>query len=77
MPEWGCPVVDLAAWFIRCGSARARGIPAIQGSQRLEAVQIGYGRTVLMAVLFLVLGPWVMHGTPQLFAAGCRFLRRQ
>ncbi|MCT0219631.1 divalent metal cation transporter [Synechococcus sp. CS-1329] len=72
-----CPL-DLAAWsslwiFARREDSGHRGSRA-----ELEAdFNLGYAATVLMAVLFLVLGAWVMHGTGRSFSpAGARFAQQ-
>ncbi|WP_259722769.1 MULTISPECIES: NRAMP family divalent metal transporter [unclassified Synechococcus] len=72
-----CPL-DLAAWSSLWIFARSED-SGHQGSQaELEAdFNIGYGATVLMAVLFLVLGAWVMHGTGRSFSpAGAVFAQQ-
>jgi len=54
-----------------------RGFPASKAAQRSWSdFKHRYGATVLMAVLFLVLGAWgdARH-RPQLFAGRCVFLR--
>ncbi len=72
-----CPL-DLAAWsslwiFARREDSGHRGSRA-----ELEAdFNIGYGATVVTAVLFLLLGAWVMHGTGRSFSpAGAVFARQ-
>jgi len=72
-----CPL-DLAAWsslwiFARREDSGHRGSRA-----ELEAdFNLGYGATVVMAVLFLVLGAWVMHGTGRSFSpAGSVFAQQ-
>ncbi|WP_323246547.1 NRAMP family divalent metal transporter [Synechococcus sp. CCY9202] len=72
-----CPL-DLAAWsslwiFARQDDSGHRGSRA-----EVEAdFNLGYLLTVAMAVLFLLLGAWVMHGTGQAFSpSGARFAQQ-
>ncbi|MFL2672175.1 MAG: NRAMP family divalent metal transporter [Prochlorococcaceae cyanobacterium] len=69
-----CPL-DLSAWTSLWIYAREQD--SGHKSSRTEVVadfNIGYAATVLMAVLFLVLGAWVMHGTGTEFSqAGAAF----
>ncbi|WP_259721488.1 hypothetical protein [Synechococcus sp. CS-1328] len=72
-----CPL-DLAAWsslwiFARQDDSGHRGSRA-----EVEAdFNLGYLLTVAMAVLFLLLGAWVMHGTGQTFSpSGARFAQQ-
>ena len=64
-----CPL-DLAAWSSLWIHAREED-SGHRGSQaEVEAdFNLGYLATVLMAVLFLLLGAWVMHGTGKQFSA--------
>jgi Mn2+/Fe2+ NRAMP family transporter len=72
-----CPL-DLAAWsslwiYARQDDSGHRGSRA-----EVEAdFNLGYAVTVVMAVLFLLLGAWVMHGTGRSFSpAGAAFSRQ-
>jgi len=69
-----CPL-DLSAWTSLWIVARQQ-ISGQKSSRNAVEVdfKIGYGASVLMAVLFLVLGAWVMHGTGLQFSmAGAAF----
>lgn len=63
-----CPL-DLSAWSSLWIYARERDSGHHSTPAEVEAdFKIGYAATVLMAVLFLVLGAWVMHGTGTTFS---------
>ena len=64
-----CPL-DLSAWSSLWIYARERDSGHHSTPAEVEAdFKIGYAATVLMAVLFLVLGAWVMHGTGTTFSS--------
>jgi Mn2+/Fe2+ NRAMP family transporter len=69
-----CPL-DLSAWTSLWIYAREQDSGHKSSRTEVEAdFNIGYAATVLMAVLFLVLGAWVMHGTGTEFSqAGAAF----
>ena len=69
-----CPL-DLSAWTSLWIYAREQDSGHTSSRAEVEAdFNIGYAATVLMAVLFLVLGAWVMHGTGTEFSkAGAAF----
>jgi Mn2+/Fe2+ NRAMP family transporter len=69
-----CPL-DLSAWTSLWIYAREQDSGHKSSRSEVEAdFNIGYAATVLMAVLFLVLGAWVMHGTGTEFSqAGAAF----
>jgi Mn2+/Fe2+ NRAMP family transporter len=58
-----CPL-DLSAWTSLWIYAREQDSGHRASRSEVEVdFNIGYGATALMAVLFLILGAWVMHGT--------------
>jgi len=58
-----CPL-DLSAWTSLWIAAKERDTGHRSSLKAVEAdFNLGYGATVVMAVLFLILGAWVMHGT--------------
>ena len=72
-----CPL-DLAAWSSLWIYARQEDSGHRGSRAEVEAdFNLGYGVTVLMAVLFLLLGAWVMHGTGASFSpAGGAFAQQ-
>ena len=72
-----CPL-DLAAWSSLWIYAREEDSGHRGSRAEVEAdFNLGYVATVLMAVLFLLLGAWVMHDTGEQFsAAGGPFARQ-
>jgi len=72
-----CPL-DLAAWSSLWIYAREEDSGHRGSRAEVEAdFNIGYGATVIMAVVFLLLGAWVMHGTGEQFSsAGGPFARQ-
>jgi Mn2+/Fe2+ NRAMP family transporter len=72
-----CPL-DLAAWSSLWIYAREEDSGHRGSRAEVEAdFNLGYLATVLMAVLFVVLGAWVMHGTGTSFSpAGAAFARQ-
>ncbi len=72
-----CPL-DLAAWSSLWIYARQEDSGHRGSRAEVEAdFNLGYVVTVLMAVLFLLLGAWVMHGTGRSFSpAGAAFSRQ-
>ena len=72
-----CPL-DLAAWSSLWIHARQEDCGRPSSRAAVEAdFNLGYGITVVMAVLFLLLGAWVMHGTGTSFSpAGGAFAQQ-
>lgn len=72
-----CPL-DLAAWSSLWIYAREDDSGHRASRAEVEAdFNLGYAVTVVMAVLFLLLGAWVMHGTGRSFSpAGAAFSRQ-
>lgn len=63
-----CPL-DLAAWSSLWIYAREQDSGHRSSRPEVEAdFNLGYLATVVMAVLFLLLGAWVMHGTSRTFS---------
>lgn len=63
-----CPL-DLAAWSSLWIFARREDSGHLSTRAEAEAdFNIGYIATVVMAVLFVILGAWVMHGTGRSFS---------
>jgi len=72
-----CPL-DLAAWSSLWIFARQEDVGQRSSRAEVEAdFNLGYAVTVVMAVLFLLLGAWVMHGTGRSFSpAGGAFAQQ-
>lgn len=72
-----CPL-DLAAWSSLWIFAREEDSGHRGGRAAVEAdFNIGYAATVVTAVLFVVLGAWVLHGTGRSFSpAGAQFAQQ-
>ncbi|MEO1002516.1 MAG: divalent metal cation transporter [Cyanobacteria bacterium J06638_7] len=71
-----CPL-DLAAWSSLWIEARERDVGQRNSPAAVEAdFNLGYGATVLMALLFLLLGAWVMHGGEGFSPNGAAFAQQ-